>query len=97
MKTTFFLKSNSNDTHGYIYFLFSTGYGKIKISTGEKIKKKDWALGLPKKAETSLLLMSYKQKINNKLNFNNVLSSSFNRFIFLLASLNKYLLSNKSI
>lgn len=67
MKTTFFLKSNSNDTHGYIYFLFSTGYGKIKISTGEKIKKKDWALGLPKKAETSLLLMSYKQKINKKI------------------------------
>ena len=49
MKTTFFLKSNSNDTQGYIYFLFSTDYGKNKFTTGKRIDKKDWSAGEPKK------------------------------------------------
>ena len=39
MNTTFFLKSNSNDTQGVIYFLFSLGYDKIKSTTGHKINK----------------------------------------------------------
>ena len=71
MNTTFFLRSNSNDTQGVIHFLFSTGYGKIKSSTGLKINKKDWSAGFPKKTVTTieirLLLRSFKSKIDKKI------------------------------
>lgn len=72
MKTRFFLKSNPSDSKGSIYFLFSTGYGKIKISTGEKIPKKDWATGLPKNSvsttEIRSRLTSFQIKIDKKIN-----------------------------
>ena len=72
MKTRFFLKSNPSNSKGSIYFLFSTGYGKIKVSTGEKIPKKDWATGLPKKSvsttEIRSRLTSFQIKIDKKIN-----------------------------
>jgi integrase len=72
MTTTFFLKSNSNDTHGVIHFLFSIGYNKIKSTTGLIINKKDWAGGFPKKTaattEIRFLLTSFKTKIDKKIN-----------------------------
>jgi integrase len=72
MKTRFFLKSNPSDSKGSIYFLFSTGYGKIKVSTGEKIPKKDWATGLPKNSvsttEIRSRLTSFQIKIDKKIN-----------------------------
>lgn len=71
MKTRFFLKSNPSDSKGSIYFLFSTGYGKIKVSTGEKIPKKDWGTGLPKNSvsttEIRSLLTSFQFKIDKKI------------------------------
>jgi site-specific recombinase XerD len=72
MKTRFFLKSNPSNSKGSIYFLFSTGYGKIKVSTGEKIPKKDWATGLPKNSvsttEIRSRLTSFQIKIDKKIN-----------------------------
>jgi GH24 family phage-related lysozyme (muramidase) len=73
MTTRFFLKSNSNDTEGRIYFLFSIGYNKIKSTTGlKKIKKKDWARGFPKTTGTTseirYKLTSFKTKIDKKIN-----------------------------
>jgi integrase len=71
MNTTFFLRSNPNDSIGVIHFLFSTGYGKIKSSTGIKIHKKDWSAGFPKKSvattEIRSLLTSFKIKIDKKI------------------------------
>lgn len=71
MTTTFFLKSNSSKTHGMIYFLFSTGYGKIRSTTGLKINKKDWLAGFPKKTfattEIRSLLTSFKFKIDKNI------------------------------
>jgi integrase len=71
MNTTFFLKSKPNDSEGMIYFLFSTGYGKIKSSTGIKIHKKDWSAGFPKKSvattEIRSLLTSFKVKIDKRI------------------------------
>lgn len=72
MTTTFFIRSKSNDTHGVIHFLFSTGYGKIKSTTGLKINKKDWLAGFPKKTvattEIRSLLTSFKVKIDKSIN-----------------------------
>ena len=73
MTTRFFLKSNSNDTEGRIYFLFSIGYNKIKSTTGlKKIKKKDWAGGFPKSTGTTSeirnKLTSFRTKIDKKIN-----------------------------
>lgn len=71
MKTRFFLKSNPSDSKGSIYFLFSTGYGKIKVSTGEKIPKKDWGTGLPKNSvsttEIRSRLTNFQYKIDKKI------------------------------
>lgn len=71
MTTTFFLKSNPTDTQGVIHFLFSTGYGKIKSTTGLKINKKDWSAGFPKKTvattEIRSLLTSFKVKIDKSI------------------------------
>ena len=71
MTTTFFIRSKSNDTHGVIHFLFSTGYGKIKSTTGLKINKKDWSAGFPKKTvattEIRSLLTSFKVKIDKSI------------------------------
>jgi len=68
MTTTFFLRSKSGDDQGVIHFLFSTGYGKIKSTTGLKINKKDWSAGFPKKTvattEIRSLLTSFKVKID---------------------------------
>lgn len=72
MTTTFFLRSNSNDIQGVIHFLFSTGYGKIKSTTGIKINKKDWSVGFPKKTvattEIRSLLTIFKVKIDKSIN-----------------------------
>ena len=73
MTTRFFLKSNSNDTEGRIYFLFSIGNNKIKSTTGlKKIKKKDWAGGFPKSTGTTSeirnKLTSFRTKIDKKIN-----------------------------
>jgi|GEM_PF-6625270 len=71
MNTRFFLKSNPSDSKGSIYFLFSTGYGKIKVSTGEKIPKKDWGTGLPKNSvsttEIRSRLTNFQYKIDKKI------------------------------
>jgi len=71
MKTRFFLKSNSNDIEGTIYFLFSTEYGRVKSTTGEKIKKKDWSNGFPKNtsstSEKRSTLDSFRNKIDDKI------------------------------
>ena len=71
MTTTFFLKSNPTETQGVIHFLFSTGYGKIKSTTGLKINKKDWSAGFPKKTvattEIRSLLTSFKVKIDKSI------------------------------
>jgi hypothetical protein len=70
MNIRFFLKSKSNESEGTIYFLFSTEYGKIKVSTGVKIPIKDWAKGLPKNSnsttEIRFLLTSIQSKIGLK-------------------------------
>lgn len=71
MKTRFFLKSNSNDIEGTIYFQFSTEYGRVKSTTGEKIKKKDWSNGFPKytssTSEKRSTLDSFRNKIDDKI------------------------------
>jgi integrase len=70
MNTRFFLKSKPNESEGTIYFLFSTEYGKIKVSTGETIPKKNWEKGSPNKSakkEISSLLTSFKFKIDEKI------------------------------
>ena len=69
MTTTFFLRSKSGDDQGVIHFLFSTGYGKIKSTTGLKINKKDWSAGFPKKTvattEIRSLLTSFMKLVSN--------------------------------
>ena len=71
MKTRFFLKSNSNDIEGTIYFLFSTEYGRVKSTTGIKINKKDWSNGGPKNnvsvSEKRSTIESFRKKLDNKI------------------------------
>ena len=71
MTTTFFLKTNRNNTQGVIHFLFSTRYTKIKSTTGIKINKKDWSAGFPKKSVSTVeirhLLTNFKLKVDRKI------------------------------
>lgn len=72
MQTTFYLKKEPNSKSGIIYFLFTSGASKIRITTGIKIKTNLWQRGFPKVNRETLqireVLSQYKAHLNHFIN-----------------------------
>lgn len=73
METRFYLKKTKNKKEATILFQFSEEYGKIKISSGLKIKINDWGIGFPKKnvrtKEICKTLNNWKFQIDDYINY----------------------------